>query len=246
MNVLAIDTSSDILAVALKTDSGWAEASLDLGLKHAERLMDLVDFCLSRAGLRPADLDLVACAGGPGSFTGLRIGMSTAKGLSLALKKPWVSVPTLDCLAWGLEHCPGAVLPVMDGKKGRFYTAFYSRGKRVSDYLDISLARIASLVDTYPETLITGPDAGLFEELAAERSGIQIDRRARMPAARALAVLAMEKFAKEGPSAPDEGPLYLRPSEAEEAASAAEAAAAAKLAGAKAEPQEQKDGISPA
>lgn len=219
MKVLAIDTASDILAVALMTETGWAEASLDLGLKHAERLIDLVDFCMSRAGIKPADLDLVACSGGPGSFTGLRIGMATAKGFSLALKKPWVSVPTLDCLAWGFESYQGIVAPVMDGKKGRFYTAFYLKGARVSDYLDISLARFASLVDTYPQTLITGPDAALFEELATQRSGIHIDRRAGVSAARALAVLANEKLAKEGPSANDEGPLYLRPSEAEEAAS---------------------------
>jgi len=219
MKVLAIDTASDILAVALMTETGWAEASLDLGLKHAERLIDLVDFCVSRAGLKPADLDLIACSGGPGSFTGLRIGMATAKGLSLALKKPWASVPTLDCLAWGFESYQGVVAPAMDGKKGRFYTAFYLKGARISDYLDISLARFASLVDTYPQTLITGPDAALFEELASQRSGIHIDRRAGASAARALAVLAAEKFAKEGPSANDEGPLYLRPSEAEEAAS---------------------------
>jgi tRNA threonylcarbamoyladenosine biosynthesis protein TsaB len=218
MKVLAIDTASDILAVALMTDAGWAEASLNLGLKHAERLMDTVDFCLSRAELKPEELDLIACTAGPGSFTGLRIGMATVKGLSLALRKPWVSVPTLDCLAWGLEPYQGVVAPVMDGKKGRFYTAFYLKGRRLSDYLDISLARFASLVDTYPETLVTGPDAALFEELALERSGIQIDRRAGIPAARALAVLAAEKFAKGGPSANDEGPLYLRPSEAEEAA----------------------------
>ncbi|MBL8967720.1 MAG: tRNA (adenosine(37)-N6)-threonylcarbamoyltransferase complex dimerization subunit type 1 TsaB [Spirochaetaceae bacterium] len=218
MNVLAIDAASALLSVALKTDSGFAEASLDLGLKHAERLTDLIDFCLGRAGLAPADLDLLACSAGPGSFTGLRIGMATAKGMALALGKPLVAVPTLDCLAWGREAFPGAVAPILDGKKGRVYAAIYERGKRVGDWLDVPLARLAALLDTYPEALITGPDAGLFEELATERSGFSIDRRGRDPAARALAELALERFARLGPSAPDEGPLYLRPSEAEEAA----------------------------
>jgi len=224
MNILAIDTASDLLAVGLRAGSGWAGAELDLGLKHAERLMDLIDFTLKRAGLAPADLDLIACAGGPGSFTGLRIGMSTAKGLSLAVGRPWVSVPTLDCLAWGLEYYGGVVAPVMDGKKGRFYTAFYMKGLRISDYLDISLARFAALVDTYPELLITGPDAALFEEFATERGGVQLDRRIRLGCAPGIAALGREKFESSGASPNDEGPLYLRPSEAEEAAAAAESA----------------------
>ncbi len=218
MNVLAIDTASDLLAVGLKTGSGWAGAELDLGLKHAERLMDLIDFTLDRASLKPADIGLIACAGGPGSFTGLRIGMATAKGLSLALGSPWVSVPTLDGLAWGFEFCSAVVAPVMDGKKGRFYTAFYLKGRRISDYLDISLARFAELVDTYPELLITGPDAALFEEFATERSGVQLDRKTRLGCAAGIAVLGLEKYQKSGASPNDEGPLYLRPSEAEEAA----------------------------
>lgn len=129
MNVLALDSSTDLLSVALVTPAGKAEASLDLGLKHAERIVDLVDFCLSRASLKPSDLDLVACARGPGSFTGLRIGMATAKGMALALGKPWISVPTLDCLAWGREAFQGAVAPVLDGRRGRVYTAIYERGR---------------------------------------------------------------------------------------------------------------------
>ena len=96
MRILALDTSTDILSVALKTDEGWADTSLDLGLKHAERLMDLVDFCLSRAGMRVEDVDLFACAAGPGSFTGLRIGMATVKGLALAGRKPFRQVDLVE------------------------------------------------------------------------------------------------------------------------------------------------------
>lgn len=219
MKVLAIDTATDILAVALSTDEGWAEASLDLGLRHAERLMDLVDSCLSRAGLAPSELDLLACAAGPGSFTGLRIGISTVKGMALALGKPWVAVPTLDCMAHGLDTFPGAVVPVIDGKKGRVYSAIYLRGQRVSDWLDIPLARLLGLLDTYPEVLVTGPDADLLESSITERPGLSIDGKARSPQARALAELGVERYEREGGAAPETGPLYLRPSEAEETAS---------------------------
>ncbi len=224
MNVLAIDASGPLLAVALKTGEGFAEAALDLGLRHAERLVDLIDFCMQRAGIVPGGLDLIACTSGPGSFTGLRIGMATAKGMALALGKPWIAVPTLDCLAWGRECPGGAVAPILDARRGNVFAAIYERGTRVSTWLDVSLARLAELLDTYPEALVTGPDAGLFEELAAERAGFRIDLRAREPAARALAELAQERFLRGGPSAPDEGPLYLRPSEAEESAASREGA----------------------
>lgn len=223
MNVLAFDTSGDLLSVAVRRgggagDGGWAEASLDLGLKHAEHLMGLIQACMERSGMRPEELDLIACMLGPGSFTGLRIGMATAKGLALGLGKPFVAAPTLDCLAWGYEDYPGAVVPIMDGKKGRLYSAIYERGRRTSGPLDLPLASLAALLDTYSEAMVTGPDAELFRELANERSGFRIDRRARMPAARALVEIGTELFLEKGPASPDEGPLYLRPSEAEESA----------------------------
>jgi tRNA threonylcarbamoyladenosine biosynthesis protein TsaB len=220
MNVLAFDTSGDMLSVALRLGSFWAEASLDMGLKHAEHLMDLIDFCLERSGTKPEELDLVACMLGPGSFTGLRIGMATAKGMALGLGKPFVAAPTLDCLAWGYEDYPGVVVPVLDGKKGRLYSAIYSRGKKLSAWLDIPLASLLALLDTYTDVLITGPDAELFREFSNERSGFRIDRRSGAPTARALAEVGMEHFMREGPSGSETGPLYLRASEAEESAAA--------------------------
>jgi tRNA threonylcarbamoyladenosine biosynthesis protein TsaB len=219
MNTLAIDASTDILSVALMKDSGWAEASLDLGLRHAERLMELVDSCLGRSLTSRSELDLVACARGPGSFTGLRIGMAASKGIAAGLELPWISVPTLDALAWGYDCFGGAVAPIIDGKKGRVYTAVYLRGERLTDWLDIPLAKLAALLDTYPEALATGPDAELFRAYAEERSGFRVDERARAPAARAIALLGQRAFLEGGPGTPDEGPLYLRPSEAEEPAS---------------------------
>jgi tRNA threonylcarbamoyladenosine biosynthesis protein TsaB len=216
MNVLAVDSSTDILAVALKTDSGWSEASLDLGLRHAERVMELVDACLSHAGMNRREIGLSVCAAGPGSFTGLRIGMATSKGIAAGLGIPWLAVPTLDALAWGYGCFPGAVAPIIDGRKGRVYSAIYLRGARVSDWLDVPLAKLAALLDTYPEALITGPDAELFRELASERSGFRVDERARAPAAKAMAILGLDSFLRHGPGSTEDGPLYLRPSEAEE------------------------------
>lgn len=219
MTTLAIDASTDILSVALMKEDGWAEASLDLGLGHAERVMELVDSCLSRSLTARSELGLVACARGPGSFTGLRIGMAASKGIAAGLGLPWISVPTLDALAWGYDCVGGAVAPIIDGKKGRVYSAIYSRGARLSDWLDLPLAKLAALLDTYSEALVTGPDAELFRPYAAERSGFRVDERARAPAARAIAMLGLRAFLRSGPGNFDEGPLYLRPSGADEPAS---------------------------
>jgi tRNA threonylcarbamoyladenosine biosynthesis protein TsaB len=219
MNVLAIDASTDILSVALMKDSGWSEASLDLGLRHAERIIELADSCLARSLTLRSELGLVACARGPGSFTGLRIGMAASKGIAAGLAIPWISVPTLDALAWGYDCFDGAVAPIIDGRKGRVYSAVYLRGRRATDWLDIPLDKLAALLDTYPRALATGPDAELFRGYALERSGFWVDERARTPAARAIAALGLIAFREGGPGKTDEGPLYLRPSEAEEPAS---------------------------
>ncbi len=218
MKVLAIDAATDILSVAVLTESGLSEASMDLGLRHAESLMGLVDACMGGAGLARSELGLVACSRGPGSFTGLRIGMAASKGIAAGLGIPWISVPTIDALAWGYDWFDGAVAPIVDGKKGRVYSAIYVRGSRATDWLDVPLAKLAALLDTYPEALVTGPDAELFRGLAAERSGFRVDERGRFPAGSAIARLGLESFLRAGPGSPDEGPLYLRPVEAEEPA----------------------------
>ncbi len=221
MNVLAIDASTRMLSVCLAMDSGRTESLLDVGLTHAERIIDLVDFCVTRANVEKSAIELVACAEGPGSFTGLRIGMATAKGIAAALGIPWVAVPTLDCLAWGLENTRGAVVPVIDARKGRYWAALYLSGERQGDWLDISAEGLAALMDRHEEVLVTGPNAGDFEALATERSGITMDPRAGTGAARGLAALALEAFGQRGGYPDSAGPLYLRPSEAEETALAA-------------------------
>ncbi len=216
MNVLAFDTSSSTLSVALVGAAGSVSFSISMGTKHTERLMDAIDICVSRSGMAKTDIDLVACALGPGSFTGLRIGMATAKGLALALGLPWVAVPTLDCHAFGLDSFPGAVVPVIDGKKGRVYAAVYERGRRVGDWLDISAGDLVGKVDAYADLLFCGPDAGLFEGTCLERPGFRIYGRGEAGSGEAMAALAIRIFAKEGPARDDAAPLYLRPPEAEE------------------------------
>lgn len=213
MNVLAFDTSGGTLAAACSFEGRLASASAAPGTRHAEGLMKAIDTCLAGAGGDRKSIDLFACALGPGSFTGLRIGMATAKGLSLASGKPWIGVPTLDCAAFGKEGFPGIVAPILDGRKGRVYTALYERGLRISDWLDIAPADLLPRLDAFSEVLFTGPDAELFAEYAQERPGFIIDTEdASSPSRRAeaMAILAARLFIEQGASDDASGPLYLR------------------------------------
>jgi tRNA threonylcarbamoyladenosine biosynthesis protein TsaB len=210
MNVLAVDCSTSMLSVALSCAGGETAWSSNAGSGHTERIMDAIESCMTAAQMTRRDLGLLACALGPGSFTGLRIGMSAVRGLAVALDIPWVAVPTLDCHAWGLGIFPGSVVPVIDGRKGRVYTAIYTAGRRCSSWMDIAPEELASRLDAYPEVLFCGPDAGLMEEYCSLRSGFRLWERSGEPAARAMTRLALEVYKETGPAAQDIGPLYLR------------------------------------
>jgi tRNA threonylcarbamoyladenosine biosynthesis protein TsaB len=168
MKMLAIDSATEILSVALGTDQGTWTASADAGLRHSEILMDLADGLLRLAGLAPEDLDAVACMKGPGSFTGLRIGFASAKGLALALGIPFAAVPTLDCMALPFSPLPFAVLPVIDAKKRRFFTALYRGSERLTGFMDGTPDEIVRILLGESEknemrgVIITGPAAEMI------------------------------------------------------------------------------------
>ena len=154
MTILAFDTSGSVLSLSLLVTAGVDAASLpatppgteavpgalhvvrDTGLRHAEHLVATVRDLLAAAGLSIEDVDLVACADGPGSFTGLRIGMATAKGFAAARAIPFVAVPTLDIWAELFRYWPGVVVPVLDARKRRFYAALYAGGEKLTGDLD--------------------------------------------------------------------------------------------------------------
>jgi len=236
MNHLAIDAATEVLSVALRVSSAGRGARLvavrDLGLRHTQRLMPLVDRLLAEAEIEPASLDLVSCTRGPGSFTGLRIGMATAKGLAAAVAAkrplatpPLVSVPTLDVMA---SRVPPAtiVLPVIDGRKARFYAAIYESGHKLTDDLDVSAVELAELVRTSRAdgaVVVTGPHGDLFLERLGDVAGggtgsrtrYVLDPGFRSGWADALLDCAEVALARDGYDQIDLGPDYVRRSDAE-------------------------------
>ncbi|MFA6365671.1 MAG: tRNA (adenosine(37)-N6)-threonylcarbamoyltransferase complex dimerization subunit type 1 TsaB [Candidatus Hydrogenedentales bacterium] len=209
MNILVFDTSTDMLAVGVKSDGGM-KTSVESGFRHSETLLPTIERCLADASIGLKDIDLIACTSGPGSFTGLRIGMSTAKGLSLALGLPWVGVPTLDCMAFGREKPGRTVVPVMDARKNRIYAALYQGGQRVSEYLDLSLSALLAKVDGEAEVSFVGPDADLLSDYARVRPGFNIEKDDPAGRLSGLANLAEIQFREKGGAGEMEGPLYLR------------------------------------
>jgi tRNA threonylcarbamoyladenosine biosynthesis protein TsaB len=126
MKVLGIDTSTSCGSVGLIDDESIiSEYFLDIPVTHSERLLGTIKIVLEGARLAIGDLDGWAVSLGPGSFTGLRIGVSTIKGLSLATGKPISGVSTLDVLANQISSIPYLVCPILNARKGEVYTAFY-------------------------------------------------------------------------------------------------------------------------
>jgi tRNA threonylcarbamoyladenosine biosynthesis protein TsaB len=199
---------------------------MDAGLKHSESLMEGVDMLLKTAGLNREDLELIACMRGPGSFTGLRIGFSVGKGLALALALPLVSVPTLDCMAASHSAWPGLVLPVIDARKGRYFTALFQGAARISPPLDAEAGKIGELIARAPKAgplLITGPDAYIIKDELKKvlqpvphfPERIVVDPRYNTGKGRELLEIAEKSFILERESDVLRGPEYLRKSDAE-------------------------------
>jgi tRNA threonylcarbamoyladenosine biosynthesis protein TsaB len=216
---LALDSATDLLSVALAAEDGIYYMEIDAGLRHSERLMELADSLLSAARLSPSAIGLVACMRGPGSFTGLRIGMAAAKGISASLDIPLLAEPTLDCIAAPHEAWPGFVVPIIDAKKGRWFSAVYDGGKRLTDYLDAEAGELAAALGGDRPVLVTGADAPRGAEVLASYivpTRLRLDPAYRRGTARELLAAAIERYMRIGSGDGDSiGPEYLRKSEAE-------------------------------
>ncbi|MCL2380021.1 MAG: tRNA (adenosine(37)-N6)-threonylcarbamoyltransferase complex dimerization subunit type 1 TsaB [Treponema sp.] len=220
MNILALDTSDQVLSVALATEAGVSCTAIDSGTRHSELLMECAAWLCKNAGIKPSDVGLVVCMKGPGSFTGLRIGFSAAKGISLALNIPLVAVPTLDCLAYPLSIWPGIALPAIDAKKGCFFAALYREGQRLTDFMDASPETIFkeivhSRLSPQEQVILTGCGAqALYSRLTADFSlaHITVNPESRSGGARELLSIAKNGTLN---NSVNSGPLYLRKSDAE-------------------------------
>ena len=134
MRVLAIDSSGLTATVAVVEDEQTiAEYTVNYKKTHSQTLLPMIDEVKKMIDLDLSSIDAIAVSGGPGSFTGLRIGSATAKGLGLALGKPLIHVPTVDALAYNVYGCGDLICPIMDARRKQVYTGLYSFSHEVKD-----------------------------------------------------------------------------------------------------------------
>ena len=225
MIILSIDSSTPVAGIAVSNGRELlGEITLNTKNTHSEKLMPLVKHLLDELALTVKDLDAIAVTQGPGSFTGLRIGMATAKGLAQGAGKKLIAVPTLDCLAQNLLHYPGIICPIMNAQKKQVYTAIYRSGRekleRLSDYQAIAVEQLAAQLKELNEDVWFVGDgvaafADIFQELLVDVCRFA-DGHNILPRAGALAMLAAERAEQEQFDDLYEAELiYIRKSEAE-------------------------------
>ena len=223
MNILAVDTSATELTLAVSAGNRFEENSIKpQGMKHSEIIMPRIFDILKDAGLQVADLDLLVCTRGPGSFTGLRIGMAAVKGLSFGLSKPIASVSTLEYHARTVQHFDGAVVSAVDARKNKFYVSafrcFEGTCTRLMEDTDGTVRDLASALEAYDRVLVVGPDKLVFAQMLSEEYPYKVfvtECEDTVSPGLALIRLGLEKYEKEGPDDIGQGPVYLRKSDAE-------------------------------
>jgi len=227
MKILAIDTSTMLGGIAITDDSLGLIAEVRLNVKstHSERLMTEIDHVLTQAGLTLSDMDVFAVAIGPGSFTGLRIGLSTVKGLSYATGKPIVSVPTLEALAWNFPYCNYPVCTMLDARKKEVYAALFLWDNngfiRLIDEVAINVKELFKNVGSFSHerVIFTGEGVLLYRDKIIEGIGgkaILAPHEKMIPSPANVASLGIKK-AQEGKFSEPISlvPFYIRRSEAE-------------------------------
>ncbi len=225
MKILALDSSGIVASVAvIEDDTLLAEYTVNYKKTHSQTLLPMLDEIVKMTELDLESIDAIAVAAGPGSFTGLRIGSATAKGLGLALKKPLVAVPTVDALAYNLYDAQGLICPIMDARRKQVYTGIY----RFEEHQLVTLkeqwaAPIEELLEELNQRgeMVTflGDGVPVFSELIAEKLQVPYSfAPAHINKQRAAAVAALGSiYYKEGrtETAMEHTPEYLRVSQAE-------------------------------
>lgn len=233
MNILAIDSSGLTASVAVMKDGMLAaEYTVNNKKTHSQTLLPMIDEIMKTEEMKPEELDCIAISCGPGSFTGLRIGSATAKGLGLALYKPVAEVSTLQALAYNLYGNEGCVIcPIMDARRQEVYTGAYEFVKDTDDKTNYVMHTVISeravpltemlglLKDTGKKVIFNGDAVPVYKDIIAENfSNEYVFAPSTLLLQRAASVAKLGETAyKQGDAknADVHTPVYLRKSQAE-------------------------------
>ena len=224
MRILAIEASSQVAGVAILTDDViTAEYTVNHKITHSQTLMPMLDEIVKMTETELSTVDAIAVSGGPGSFTGLRIGSATGKGLAQALNVPIIHVPTLEGMAYNAYGFDGVVCPIMDARRSQVYTGIY----RFKDEMEVVLEGCAISIEELVEhlkkntekVLFIGDGIPVFKEYLTKELGEKVFfAPANMNRQRAASVASLAvKYYEQGKSveAKEHLPEYFRNSQAE-------------------------------
>ena len=222
MKILSLDTSATVASVAIAEDrTPLAEYTLNAKNTHSETLLPMIEAALKALSLKPCDIDLFALSAGPGSFTGVRIGAATVKGLAFASNKPCIEVSTLEALAQNLVIKEGLICPVMNARRSQVYTAlFRSDGKALTRLMPDSALSIEELDDLllqYREAVaLVGDGYDICKQGFSKTELCYVPEAMRLQSALSVAAIALKKY-ESGEVSTDSALSvnYLRPSQAE-------------------------------
>lgn len=224
MRILAFETSAKAASVALLEDEVLlAESYQNTGLTHSQTILSMVENLLATCGLGPKDVDAVAVAGGPGSFTGIRIGVAAAKGFAWGRELPLYGVSTLEAMARSLGTCPGILCPVMDARRSQVYNGLFRNENDVLTRLApdraISIAELGEELKNFSEDVFFVGDGAVlcYNTLGTSEHRFHLipeHRRHQRASGVALAALERIRSGEDGNAAAME-PNYLRLSQAE-------------------------------
>ncbi len=225
MKLLALDSSGMVASVAIVTEEGLlAEYTVDYKKTHSQTLLPMLDILTKMVELDLASVDGIVVAAGPGSFTGLRIGSATAKGLGLALDKPIIGVPTLEGLAYNLFGTDKLICPMIDARRNQVYTGLYEcaeNGLRVlTQQKAVPVAEIIEEINSLGrEVIFLGDAVSVYRELIVKSIKVGFAFapvhlcKQRAGAVGALGIQYFKQNRME--TAAEHEPIYLRVSQAE-------------------------------
>lgn len=222
MKILAIDTTATVATAAITENSApLAEYTVNNGNTHSETLLPMIESLLCTLSLRICDIDAFALSAGPGSFTGVRIGAATLKGLAFGSQKPCVEVSTLEALAQNLILYKGLICPVMNARRSQVYTAlFRSNGENLERLMPdsaISIEELDGILAQYGEKIaLVGDGYEITENALKQTQTAFVPEAQRAQSALSVAAIAYKRLA-DGIFCSDStlSVNYLRPSQAE-------------------------------
>ena len=224
MRILALDSSGLVATVAIvEDDQTIAEYTVNYKKTHSQTLLPMLDEIVKMTEFDLSTVDAIAVAGGPGSFTGLRIGSATAKGLGLALNKPLIHIPTVDGMAYNLFGCTGLICPMMDARRNQVYTGIYRFEQEfeiVEEQMAIAVQELIEKLNAYGEKVtFLGDGVPVYAKQLEE--GLKVPysfapAHVNRQRAAAVGTLGMRYFAEDKTeTAREHQPDYLRVSQAE-------------------------------